>query len=163
MEDRFTKYSKLYFLVAGVFLAVPVVLALVIGFFYGFFKIFSSRPLDIIYELLIVAMPASIFCTVYYIFIGRTKKYPSAGIKIVSQVLFMLAFCTCLVVLTMDIIHYFKLGYNAYEIKDYKSFSQLFMAGNIALMFIVALVQAFGTPKEEDWIARRKKREGGGD
>ena len=159
MDDRFTKYSKLYFLIFGLFLAVPVVIALFIGFFYGFFKIFASRPLDIFYELLIVAIPPALFAAVYYIFIKRTKTHPSKPVKIISQVLFLIAFLICLVILVTDLLHYFKLTNGAYDIGYFKSYSLAFMAGNVALLFIIALAQAFTTDKEEDWMEKRRKKD----
>lgn len=158
MDDRFTKYSKLYILIFGLFLAVPVAIALFIGFFYGFFKVFASRPLDIFYELLVVAIPPALFAAVYYIFFKRTKQHPSKPVKIVSQVLFIIAFCICLVVLETDLLHYFKLPPGGYDISHFNSYSLAFMAGNIALMFITALVQAFTTNKEEDWMEKRKRK-----
>ncbi len=158
MDDRFTKYSKLYVLVFGLFLAVPVTIALFIGFFYGFFKVFASRPLDIFYELVVVVIPPALFGAVYYIFIKRTKKHPAKIVKIISQLLFIIAFCICAVVLVNDLLHYFKLTAGTYDIGYFNSYSLAFMAGNIALLFIIALVQAFTTEKEEDWIEKRKKR-----
>jgi uncharacterized membrane protein len=161
MDDRFTKYSKLYFLLFGLFLAVPVIIALFIGFFYGFFKIFASRPLDIFYELLVVGIPPALFAAVYYIFFKRTKSHPSKPVKIVSQLLFIAAFCICAVVLVTDLLHYFKLSKGGYDISQFTSYSLPFMAGNIALMFIIAIAQAFTTRKEEDWLEKRKRRGNG--
>ncbi|MFN8252608.1 MAG: hypothetical protein U0V75_12080 [Ferruginibacter sp.] len=158
MEDRFTKYSKLYFLVFGLFLAVPVIVALFIGFFYGFFKVFASHPVDVFYELVVVALPPALFAAVYYIFISRTKKHPSCPVKIISQLLFVLAFCVCMVVLVADLWYYFKLTAGTYDIGYFSSYSIAFLAGNIALLFIIALIQAFTAGKEDDWMEKRKKR-----
>jgi hypothetical protein len=161
MEDRFTKYSKLYFLIAGAFLLVQLVIALIIGFFYGFLKIFASRPLDVFYELLVMGLPPALFAGVYYLFIRRTKKHPYKPVKIISQFLMIVGFCSCMAVLVADILYYVSLKFGSNDISNFKSFSLAFMAGNIALMFVVALLQAFTTPKEEDWVARRKRKEGG--
>jgi predicted permease len=162
MEDRFVKYSKLYFIIFGLFLAVPIFITLFIGFFYGFFKIFASRPLDIFYELVVVVIPPALFATVYYIFIKRTRSHPSKPVKIISQLLFVIAFCICAAILIIDLLHYFKITHGGYDISQFKSYSLAFMAGNIALMFIIALLQAFTTKKEEDWLQKRKRREGNG-
>lgn len=161
MEDRFTKYSKLYFLIAGAFLFIQLVIALIIGFFYGFLKIFASRPLDVFYELLVMGLPPALFAGVYYIFIRRTKKHPSKPVKIISQLLMILGFCSCIAVLVADIIYYVSLKFGSNDISHFKSYTLAFMAGNIALMFIVALMQAFSTPKEQDWVTRRRRREEG--
>jgi hypothetical protein len=159
MDDRFTKYSKLYLLIAALFLSVPVFLALSIAFFYGFFKIFASRPLDIFYEMVVITLPPALFASVYYIFFMRTKNHPAKLIKAISKVLFVLAFCLCLVVLGLDMFEYFNLAPNSYQVTNFKSFSLPFLAGNIALMFIIAMVQAFTTNKEEDWLEKRKRKD----
>lgn len=159
MEDRFTKYSKLYFLIVGAFLLIQLALAVLIGLFYGFSKIFASRPLDIFYELLVMALPPALFTGVYYIFIRRTKKHPAKAVKIISQSLMILAFCTCIVILVIDVLHYFKLKFGSYDISQFYSYSLAFLAGNIALMFLIAMLQAFTTPKEEDWLTKRKLRQ----
>lgn len=159
MEDRFTKYSRLYFLIVGAFLFVQLLLALIIAFFYGFLKIFASHPLDVFYELLVMALPAALFTGVYFIFIRRSKKHPSKTVKIISQVLMIAAIITCPVILLLDIMDYLKLTFSTYEIRNFRSYSLAFMAGNIALMFIVSLLQAFTTPKEEDWVTKHKRRQ----
>jgi hypothetical protein len=161
MNDRFAKYSKLYFLIVGVFLLVQIALALLVGFFYGFFKIFAGRFLDITYELLVMALTPALFTSVYYIFIRRTKKHPNKAIKIISQVLMVLAFCSCLIVPVVDMLQYFKLKPGTAEIGKFWCFSIYFLAGNITLMFIVAIMQAFTTAKEVDWVERRRQREEG--
>lgn len=158
MEDTFTKFSRLYFYIAALFLAVPVLIALIIGIFYGFFSIFASKPFDVIYQLCIVALPPALFAAVYYIFIRRTKHHPSKVVKIISQVLFILAFCCCVVVLLTDLIDYFKSKYSSYEVANFKSFSIAFLAGNVALLFIIAMLQAFTTKKEEDWLEKRRRK-----
>jgi hypothetical protein len=35
----------------------------------------------------------------------------------------------------------------------------LFLAGNIGLLFLLAILQAFTTNKEEDWMDKRRKNE----
>jgi len=159
MDNRFTKYSKLYFLIFGLFLTVPLFLALTIAFFYGFFKVFASKPLDIFYEIVIMILPPAFFAAVHYIFFRRSQDHTAKIIRTVSRVLLALAFCCCVAILAADMITYFKLGPNTYEVTNFKSFSLLFLAGNIALLFIVALVQAFSTKKEEDWLEKRKRRQ----
>ena len=157
MEDRFTKYSKLYFLIFLMFLSIPVIFGLVVGTMYGFSKLVSSKPIDIMYELLVIAIPPAIFATVYYIFIKRTKKHPSAIVKAISQILFIIGFCCCVLVLVMDILDYFNKG--IHDVTDYRSFNLLFLAGNIGALFLIAILQAFTTKKEVDWIEKRKQKD----
>jgi membrane associated rhomboid family serine protease len=155
MDDRFTKYSKLYFLVFLLFLAVPVSFALLIATFYGFSTLISSRPVDIIFELIVIGIPSAVFATAYYIFFKRTKKHPSPSVKIISQILFVIGFLGSLFFLVLSIISYFKKGYN--NITDYATFHIAFLAGNIGGLFLIAIMQAFTTKKEEDWMTKRNK------
>jgi hypothetical protein len=155
MEDRFVKYSKLYFLIFLLFLSVPVLIALTLGLFYGFAKLISSRPTNIIYELVIISLPAAIFTTVYYIFFKRTKKHPSAAVRIISKTIFIGGFCCCVLALAADYKKFFDKS--IFDFDGYWSFSLLFLAGNIAVFFIIAIIQAFTTSKEEDWLAKRKR------
>jgi len=155
MEDRFVKYSKLYFLIFLLFLSVPVILGLAIGIGYGFSKLISSKPIDLIYQLLIIALPSSVFATVYYIFFKRTGNHPSAVVKLISRIVFILGFCICLFVLITDFIKFFE--HPVFGTEGYYNFSLLFLAGNVAALFIMAILQAFTTKKEEDWMEKRKR------
>lgn len=155
MEDRFTKYSKLYFLIFLLFLSIPVIIGILIAFFYGFSRLVSSRPFDIIFELLIISMPPAIFSSAYYIFSKRTKSHPSAIVRSISQSLFAVGICCCIVILALSIITYFSKGYNGAT--NYQSFGLEFLAGNVAALFIIAIMQAFTTNKEEDWMEKRRR------
>jgi len=155
MEDRFTKYSKLYFLIFLLFLSVPVLIALLLGVFYGFAKLISSRPTTTIYELLIISLPAAVFATIYYVFFRRTKTHPRAIVRIISKVVFIAGFCSCILVLLKDYKKFYDKS--IFDFDGYWSFTVLFLAGNVATFFIVALLQAFTTNKEEDWLEKRKR------
>jgi membrane protein implicated in regulation of membrane protease activity len=155
MEDRFVKYSKLYFLIFLLFLSIPVLLGIAIAIGYGFSKLVSSRPVDLLYQLLVIALPSSVFATVYYIFFRRTKAHPSAAVRMISRVVFVLGFCICLTILGSDFIKFFKNP--VFGTEGYRNFSLLFLAGNVAALFIIAILQAFTTNKEEDWMEKRKR------
>ena len=158
MEDKFVRYSKLYILVFLMFLAIPVTIALIIGFFYGFSKLISSAPVDVIFEMLIVSIPAAIFTSAYVIFFKRTKQHPSPVVRIVSRILFVTGFCWCCVFLVMDMISFFNK--QSYDVTDYRSFSTIFLAGNIAGLFLIAIMQAFTTQKEKDWLEKHREDKG---
>jgi hypothetical protein len=157
MEDRFAKYSKLYFLIFLLFLSIPVIFGSVMALLYGVSKLVSSKPVDILFELVVISIPPAVFATAYYIFIKRTKKHPSAVVKAISQVCFIIGFCYCVVVLVLCIMDYFKLG--IHDITNYASFDLFFLAGNIGLLFFIAIVQAFTTKKEMNWMEKRKQKE----
>ncbi len=154
MEDRFTKYSKLYILIFLLFLCVPVLLGLLVAAFYGVSKLVSSTVADITFGLGVVTLAPAVFMTVYYIFFKRTKKHPEPVVKIVSQVLFITGFLLSLFVLVLDMISFFSRF--SPDIGGYYGFSLAYLAGNVAMLFLIAIVQAFTTKKEVDWMDRKR-------
>ena len=151
MEDKFIRYSKLYFLIFLLFLSVPVIIGLVIATFYGFSKLVSTAPTDVIFELLVLSVPCAIFTSAHYIFFRRTGSHPSAAVRIISRALFVIGFCLAITFLVMDIITYFR---KPVDVGDYRSFNMWYLAGNIGGLFIIAIMQAFTTETEKDWMER---------
>ena len=154
MEDRFIKYSKLYALIFLLFLCVPVLLGLTIAAFYGISKLVSSTIADIVFGLGVVSLAPAVFMTVYYIFFKRTKKHPAQAVKIISYILFIIGFVTSLVVLVLDMISFFT-RFNT-DITGYHGLSLTYLAGNVGALFLIAIVQAFTTNKEVDWMDRKR-------
>ena len=154
MEDRFIKYSKLYALIFLLFLCVPVLLGLVIAAFYGISKLVSSTVADISFGLGVVSLTPAVFMSVYYIFFKRTKKHPVKTIRVISYILFSTWFITSLVVLVFDMISFFT-RFNT-DISGYHGLSLTYLAGNVAVLFLIAIVQALTTNKEVDWMDRNR-------
>ena len=154
MEDRFSKYSKLYILIFLLFLCVPVLLGLIIAAFYGISKIVSSTVADISFGLGVVSLAPAVFMSVYYIFFKRTKKHPAKAIKIISQIIFVTGFLTSLVVLVIDMISFFT-KFNT-DITGYYGLSLTYLAGNVSILFLIAIMQALTTNKEVDWMDRKQ-------
>ncbi len=155
MDDRFTKYSKLYFLIFLLFLSVPVIIGLFVALMYGLSTLVSSKPIDMLYELLIITLAPSVFATVYFIFFKRTKKHPKPVIRAISFLFFIVGFSSCIVVLGKDYTRFFTKQVS--DTEGYWGFGLIFLAGNVAALFIIAILQAFTTNKEEDWLEKRKK------
>jgi len=155
MDDRFTKYSKLYFLIFLLFLSVPVIIGLFVAVMYGLSTLISSKPADAVYELLIISLAPAIFATVYYIFFKRTKKHPAVIIKTISYIFFIIGFCSCIAVLIKDYTSFFNKS--VFGTEGYWGFGLVFLAGNVAALFIIAILQALTTSKEEDWLEKRNK------
>jgi hypothetical protein len=154
MEDRFTKYSKLYILIFLLFLCVPVLLGLIIAAFYGISKIISSTIADISFGLGVVSLAPAVFMSVYFIFFKRTKKHPVKTVRLISYILFITGFITSLVVLVFDMISFFT-KFNT-DITGYHGLSLAYLAGNVAMLFLIAIAQALTTNKEVDWMDRRR-------
>ena len=154
MEDRFIKYSKLYALIFLLFLCVPVLLGLVIAAFYGISKLVSSTVADITFGLGVVSLAPAIFMSVYFIFFKRTRNHPAKAVKIISQIIFVAGFIISLAVLVLDMISFFT-KFNT-NITGYYGLSLTYLAGNVAMLFLIAIVQAFTTKKEVDWMERHR-------
>jgi hypothetical protein len=154
MEDRFVKYSKLYALIFLMFLAVPVTLAILIAAFWGISKLVSSSVVDIVFGLGIITIAPALFSSVYVIFFKRTRKHPVATVRIVSKILFVAGILISAFVLVNDMISFFT-KFNI-DITSYKCFSLAYMAGNVATLFLIAIMQAFTTSKEPDWMDRKR-------
>lgn len=154
MEDRFTKYSKLYLLIFLLFLSVPVLLGLIVAAFYGISRVISSTFADISFGLLIVSLGPALFMSVYYIFFKRTRQHPSAPVRNISRLLFVAGFVISLGVLVADMFLFFA-RFNT-DIYGYKGYTLSYLAGNIGMLFLIAIVQALTTEKEVDWIDRKR-------
>lgn len=154
MEDRFLKYSKLYVLIFLLFLLVPVLIGLFIFLFWGFSKLVSSTLVDILFGLGIICIPPALFATVHLIFFRRTKKHPAAWVRYISYVFFAAGICSSIFVLITDLVAFFNHYYT--DIAAYRCYSLIYMTGNIAGLFIIALLQAFTTQKEVDWMDRKR-------
>ncbi len=154
MEDRFLKYSKLYALVFLLFLSVPVLIGLAVFVFWGVSKTVSSTLADIIFGLGIVTIPAALFMTVYLIFFRRTRSHPAGWVRYLSYLLFCTGMLFSVYALVKDLIAFF--GHYSIDIASYTSYSLLYMAGNVASLFFIALVQAFSAEKETDWLDKHR-------
>jgi len=152
MEDKFIRYSKLYFLIFLLFLSVPVIIGLIITAFYGFSKVVSGPILDTVFELLVISVPCAIFASAHYIFFKRTKFHPSAIVRTISRAFFAIGFCLAIAFLVMDFINYF---HKRSDVGNYGSFGLWYLVGNIAGLFLMAIIQALTTQKEKDWMERR--------
>lgn len=154
MEDRFIKYSKLYALIFLLFLCVPVLLGLLIAAFYGISKIVSSTVADITFGLGVVTLAPAVFMSVYFIFFKRTKNHPVSAVRIISKILFVAGFLISLAVLVYDMRSFFT-KYST-DIAGYMGFSLAYLAGNVAILFLIAIMQALTTSKEVDWMDRKR-------
>lgn len=154
MEDRFLKYSKLYVLIFLLFLLIPVMIGLFIFLFWGFSKLVSSTIVDIIFGLGIITIPPALFSTVHLLFARRTKKHPAGWVRYISYVFFTAGIISSIFVLITDLISFF--GHYYTDIAAYNCYSLSYLTGNIAGLFIIALLQAFTTQKEVDWMDRHR-------
>ncbi|MGB5008061.1 MAG: hypothetical protein WBO39_14070 [Ferruginibacter sp.] len=154
MDDQFTKYSKLYALIFLLFLSVPVTLGLIVAAFYGISKLVSSSVADIIFGLGVVTLAPALFSAVYVIFFKRTKSHPVAWVRILSKIFFVAGIGVSLFVLVTDMIKFFT-RFNT-DIAGYNCFTLTYLAANVGGLFLIAIIQAFSTNKEVDWMDRKR-------
>ncbi|MEP7236584.1 MAG: hypothetical protein ABI685_01920 [Ferruginibacter sp.] len=109
---------------------------------------------DITFGLGVVTLAPALFSSVYVIFFKRTKKHPVAAIRIISKIVFVAGLLISLVVLVIDMIAFFT-KYNT-DITGYNGLSLTFLAGNVGALFLIAIIQAFTTSKEVDWMDRKR-------
>ncbi len=154
MEDKFLKYSKLYIIIFLLFLSVPVIIGLLVVSFYGLSKLAAMGPLDTILQLLMIALMPAIFSAAYVTFFKRTKQHPSAVVRAISMIVFVICTLLNIFFLVKDIISFFK-GHDP-NISVYYSLSLTSLAGNMGILFLIAIIQAFTTKKEVDWMERHR-------
>jgi hypothetical protein len=136
------------------FLTVPVILGLLIAVFYGLSKLVSSSVVDIVFGLSVITLAPALFSSVFVIFYKRTLKHHVAWVRFVSIIFFVAGIIISATVLIIDMISFFS-KFNI-DIRAYRCFSLPYMAGNVAGLFLIAIIQAFTTNKEVDWMDRNK-------
>ena len=158
MEDRFSKYFHLTFNLFFTFLGfILSLLVLMLGLKY-MFRLLDYIPWFVyVYMLFIIIVPASLFISIFVIYFKRTASHPSAGVRVVSKCIFVLALILWSAAFVMDMITFFKNG--SREISNYYSYNIFLLAGSVATIFLIGVLQALSTDKEKDWIEKRNERE----
>ncbi len=159
MEDKFAKYLQLSNrLVISLVAFVAALIVVLVGLKYAF-RLLDSIPWFVyVFTLFIIMVPTLIFITIFLVFFSRTKKHPSVAVRYISWGLFILALAAWAYFMVADLVTFFKTG--SQSISSYHSYSVMFLAGSVALIFIVGIIQALSTPREKDWIEKRKERLG---
>ncbi|RYD80226.1 MAG: hypothetical protein EOP53_08395, partial [Sphingobacteriales bacterium] len=149
MEDKFAKYLQLSNrLILTLVSFVAVLLLLLLGLKYSF-RLLDSMPWFVyLFTLFIIIVPTFIFITIFLVYFSRTKKHPTVSVRYVSWALFTAALLLWGYILVTDVFTFFKTS--SQQIGNYNSYSVLFLAGSVALIFIVGIIQAISTPKEKD-------------
>lgn len=151
--------GKLIRLFGMLFLAVVGFLVAFILLFLGIrllFGLVNELPwISYVYILFILSVPAAIFITAFTVFCSRTRSHPSRPVRIISFVLFVVFLCAWVVFYIMDIVTFFRTAQT--QIVDYNSWDLIFLTANVACLFIVGVIQALSSAKEEDWLVRNKR------
>jgi len=159
MEDKFAKYLQLSNRLVITLIALLASLLVLLYAMKLAFGLLDSIPGFVyIFTVFIIMVPTLLFITVFLIYFSRTKKHPSAAVRYLSWGLFMAALLVWVFFLVSDFITFFKTA--SQQIGSYHSYSVIFLAGSVGLIFIVGIIQALSTPKEKDWMEKRKQRLG---
>ncbi len=153
MEDTLSKYLRLFgniLLTFIIFLVVLSGLLLILRFVFGMLDHISW--FSYLYTVLILLLPVVLFSSVYFIFFKRTKYHPSKAVRGVSYFIFIAAVLSWLVFMVMDIKTYSLRQYS--DIGKYNSYNTIYLTANVAVIFLVGIIQALTTAKEKDWMEK---------
>lgn len=159
MQDKFTRYLQLSNRIIISFVAFIVSLLLLLFGLRLLFGLLDSMPWFVyLFTLFIVIVPAGIFITIFSVGFSRIKHHPSRVVKMISYVATVIALLAWIYFLGFDLYTFFKTS--SQQIGSYLSYSVLYLAGSVALIFILGIIQALSTEKEKDWMEKRKERLG---
>jgi hypothetical protein len=153
MEDTLSKYLRLFgniLLTFIIFLVFLFGLLLMLKLAFGLLDHISW--FSYLYTVFILLLPVVLFSSVYFIFFKRTKYHPSKAVRGVSYFIFSAAILSWLVFLAMDIKTYSIRQYA--EIGKYISYDTIYLTANVAVIFLVGIIQALTTAKEKDWMEK---------
>lgn len=147
---HFRLFATLFFTFIG-FIVFLILLLLAVKLFFG---ILSFIPWFVyVYMLFLLLVPSTMFITAYIVYFRKTTAHPVKGVRLVSYALFTVALVIWAIVFVLDIISFFRHFYNT--IDKYHSYNLFFLAANVALFFLIGIIQALTTEKEKDWRERR--------
>ncbi len=159
MQDKFTRYLQLsnrIIISFVVFVAVLLLLLFGLRFLFG---LLDSMPWFVyLFTLFIVIVPASIFITIFSVQFSRIKNHHSQTVRSINYVATAIALMAWVFFLGYDLYIFFKTA--SQQIGSYKSYTVLYLAGSVALIFILGILDAFSAEKEKDWMEKRKERLG---
>lgn len=159
MEDKFAKYLQLSNRLIISLLAFIVSLLIILFSIRLVFDLLDSMPWFVyLFTLFIIIVPSAVFICIFLASLYRVKNHPSAPVRLISYVLNGAVFLAWAYFLCRDIITFFLTG--SQQIGNYNSYNVLYLAGSVALIFLLAIIQALSTEKEKDWIEKRKERLG---
>ena len=157
MEDKFARYLQLSNrLILSLVSFIAVLLLLLLGLRLAFGLLDSIPWFVYVFTIFIIMIPTLFFITVFLIYFSRTRQHPSTFVRYLSWGLFIMALLVWSYFLIADMITFFKTA--SQQIGNYHSYSVIFLAGSVALIFIVGIIQALSTSKEKDWLEKRKER-----
>lgn len=159
MEDRFSKYFHLTFNLFFTFLGFILALLLVMVGLKYLLQFLDYIPWFVyLYALFILFVPGALFLSIFTIYFKRTAAHPSNVVRWISYSIFAIALLGWSTFFILDMIAFVKTG--SRQIGHYYSYNIFLLAGSVATIFLVGVLQALSTAKEKDWMEKRREREG---
>jgi len=153
MEDKLSRFIKLFGLLLMSFILVIIFLVLIMLGLRLFFDQVGNMPwMTWAYRMLILSLPAAIMTTAYVIFMKRIGGHPARYVRWISYLLIGAAAVWMLFAFTMDVISFVQKPVNT--ISTFLSYDKYFLAGHVSLLFFTGVLQALTTEKEKDWMER---------
>jgi len=104
------------------------------------------------FVFVILSLPALILLFAWSVFFKRVKNHSSRIVKIISYIVSGAALLTGLFFYGKDLWRLFTTWND--EVTSYITYGRYFIVGQIATLFLTAMLQAFTLPKEKDWMER---------
>jgi hypothetical protein len=153
MEDKLSRFIKLFGLLLMSFLLVIAFLVLIMLGLRLFFDQVGNMPwMTWSYRMLILSLPTAVMTTAYVIFIRRTGDHPSSFVRWISYFLIGAAALWMLISFAMDVVAFVREPVNT--ITSFLSYNKYLLAGHVSLLFFTGVLQALTTEKEKDWMDR---------
>jgi hypothetical protein len=132
------------------FLLAIVILLLLLRLFFGLLSYMAWT--EYIFMAGVLFLPACFFISVFLVYFRRTRRHPSKPVRYFSQTIFVVALIAWLYALGTDALFFFQK--RNVDIDQYRSYSLWYLAGSVATIFFIGVIQAFSTEKEKDWMDR---------
>ena len=155
MGDRFSKYFQLTFNLFFTFVGfILALLILMLGLKY-ILQLLDYIPWFVyLYTLFIIVVPAALFMSIFAIYFKRTSAHPSKIVRSISYTIFTIALICWAVLFVIDMVTFVKTG--SRQIGSYYSYNIFLLAGSVATIFLVGVMHALSTDKEQDWMEKRR-------
>ncbi len=151
METQLGKFIRLF---GNIFFSAIGFILLIVFFLLGLRLVLGAIDyipwISFVYMSFMLLIPATLFVTVFVIFYKRTKIHPVKIVRWLSNIIFLLAISSWIIILVNDGITFFKNGYP--DIDKYFSYNLLFLVINVGVIFFTGVIQALSTAKEKDWM-----------
>jgi hypothetical protein len=104
------------------------------------------------FVFVILSLPALILLFAWAFFFKRIKNHSSNTVKKISYLIAGTALLAGLFFYGRDLFLFFTTWKD--EVTNYTTYGRYFIVGNIAALFLTAMLQALTLPKEKDWRER---------